>query len=72
MMGNFYGAIYGWGATMAVTMLVSLFTRGKTREELRGITYFTQAGAKHRISPAAWGLAAFVLVACAYLNFLFR
>ena len=72
MTGNFYGAIYGWGATMAVTMLVSLFTRGKTREELRGITYFTQAGAKHRIPPTAWGLAAFVLAACAYLNFLFR
>ena len=72
MTGNFYGAICGWSVTMAVTILVSCFTRAKTREELRGITYFTPVGAKRRISPTTWGLAAFVLAACALLNFLFR
>ena len=72
MTGNFYGAIYGWSATIAVTMIVSCFTRPKSRDELRGITYFTQAGAKYRVSPAAWGLATFVLAACVLLNYLFR
>lgn len=72
MLGDFYGAIYGWGVSAGVTVLMSMFTQPKSREELCGLTYFTQAVAKRRISVASWALAIFVLTACAALNFVFR
>jgi SSS family solute:Na+ symporter len=72
MLANFYGAIYGWSACMATTIIVSRFTKAKTKEELRDITYFTQSGARPRISPLSWGLAIAVLTACTALNFIFR
>ncbi|MDR3413846.1 MAG: sodium/solute symporter [Formivibrio sp.] len=72
MLGNFYGAIYGWLVSAAVTVLVSLFTQPKSKVALQGITYHTQIGAKKRISPSTWTLAILVLIACAALNFIFR
>lgn len=72
MLGNFYGAIFGWTVSAAVTSLVSLFTQPKARNELQGVTYFTQVGARRRISPAVWVLAGSVLSVCAALNFIFR
>jgi hypothetical protein len=55
-----------------VTATVSLFTKAKPVEDLRGITYFTQIGARHRISRASMALAILLLTACAVLNFIFR
>jgi SSS family solute:Na+ symporter len=72
MLANFYGAIYGWSACMATTIIVSQFTKAKPKDELRGITYFTQPGARLHISPLSWSLAIAVLAACAVLNFIFR
>lgn len=72
MLGDFYGAIWGWSVAIVVTAAVSLFTRRKSEKELRGITFLTQAGVRQRIAPATWILAAFVLAACAVLNFIFR
>jgi SSS family solute:Na+ symporter len=72
MTANFYAAIWGWTTCIAVTAIVSLFTPAKTREELKDITYLTQRGARVRISPTSWMLAALVLSACALLNFIFR
>ncbi len=72
MLGNFYGAVYGWVVSAAVTCVVSLFTQPKPIEELSGITYFTQVGVRRRISRTSWVLAISVLAACAALNFIFR
>jgi SSS family solute:Na+ symporter len=72
MLGNFYGAIYGWLVSAAVTVLVSLFTQPKSKVALQGITYHTQIGAKKRIAPSTWTLAILVLIVCAALNFIFR
>jgi SSS family solute:Na+ symporter len=72
MLANFYGAIFGWTACIATTIIVSQFTEARTKEELRDITYFTQSGARRCISPLSWGLAIAVLTACATSNFIFR
>ena len=72
MLGDFYGAIYGWLVSAGVTVILSAFTQAKPKEELSGITYFTQTGARQRISPTAWALAISVLAACVALNVIFR
>jgi len=72
MLANFYGAIYGWTACIAITSLASRFTARKSRHELRGITYFTQEGAPYRIARRSWLLAGFVLIVCLALNLIFR
>ena len=72
MLGNFYGAIYGWLTAASTTALVSCFTRRKSRGELAGITYFTQARSTQHIARVTWLLAIVVLAACAVLNFIFR
>jgi SSS family solute:Na+ symporter len=72
MLANFYGAIYGWGVCMVVTIMVSRFTKPKTKDELRNITHFTRSDTKPHISSRSWALAAAVLAACAVLNFIFR
>ena len=72
MVGNFYGAIFAWAASTGVTAIVSSFTARKSREELAGITYFTQTGPRQRISPAIWLLAIAVLAVCVVLNIIFR
>ncbi len=72
MLGDFYGAIYAWTASAMITAVVSTFTEAKSRDELKGITYFTQVAARKRIPPIVWALAASVLAVCAVLNFIFR
>lgn len=72
MLANFYGAIYGWTACLAVTALVSGFTQRKSWDDLNGITYFTQDHALRHISVKSWVLAGSVLLGCIALNFLFR
>lgn len=72
MLGDFYGAIYGWMATAGVVVLMSPFTQRKSAEDLGGITYFTQGGKRQRISPLTWLLATSVLIACVVLNVIYR
>jgi solute:Na+ symporter, SSS family len=73
---NFYMAIVAWCACFALTVVISLLTR-QTRSdaELEGLTYATTA----RASPSAesWYrrplvLAAFLLLATAVINVVFR
>jgi len=72
MLANFYGAIYGWGACMGTAIVVSAFTKAKTRQELRNVTYFTQERGRQRISAKSWWLASSVLLGCLVLNYVFR
>jgi SSS family solute:Na+ symporter len=72
MLANFYGAILGWCVCIAVTCLVSVFTKAKPRSELTGLTYFTQPLERKRLSGRSWALASFVLVLCGMLNWLCR
>ena len=72
MLGNFYGAVYAWTTSAIVTGAVSCFSKAKSKEELRGITYFMQGGTKQRISAASWALALAVLAVCIAFNFSFR
>jgi SSS family solute:Na+ symporter len=72
LLGDFYGAIYAWVTTVVVVTLVSQFTQPKPAQDLRGVTYRTDRGARTRISPLTWALAAAVLIACIYLNVIFR
>jgi SSS family solute:Na+ symporter len=72
MMGNFYGAVFAWAASTAVTTIVSCFTARKPAEELVGITYFTQTGGRQRIASAVWTLAAAIMAVCVVLNIIFR
>jgi SSS family solute:Na+ symporter len=72
MLANFYGAIYGWTACMAVVCIVSTFTERKSREELERITYFTQDRGVRIISTRSWLFAGSVLLTCVILNFIFR
>ncbi|HVU46045.1 MAG TPA: hypothetical protein VHD85_07965, partial [Terracidiphilus sp.] len=72
MVGNFYGAVFAWAVSTGVTAIVSSFTTPKPREDLEGVTYFTQTGAKQHISRWDWMLALAVMVACVVLNIIFR
>ena len=72
MLANFYGAIYGWLTCFIITCAVSLFTPGKSKAELTGITYFTQDRETASISRPTILLAVIVLLACIALNFKFR
>jgi SSS family solute:Na+ symporter len=72
MLANFYGAILGWCVCLAVTAIVSLFTRPKPRHELEGLTCFTQSGTRLRLSRRSWTLAALVLILCGTLNWICR
>ena len=72
MAGNFYGAVYVWIVSAGVTAIVSYFTVPKPQEQLEGVTYFTQTGAKQHITRPVWILALAVMVACVILNIIFR
>jgi solute:Na+ symporter, SSS family len=72
MSANFYGAIYGWLVCAGVAAAVSAVTRGRTREELRGLTFYTQTGERVRISRTAWALAAGVVAAGVMLDWVYR
>ena len=72
MIANFYGAIYGWSVCMIATMIISLFTRPKPIDELRGITYHTQIAAVKRVPTGSWVFAAILIGLCVLLNCLYR
>lgn len=72
MLANFYGAVYGWTACVATVCILSRFTRRKSPEELKGITYFTQPRGARAISSSSWLLAGSVLAASVILNYVFR
>ncbi len=72
LLGDFYGAIYAWVTAAVVVTVVSRFTKPKPVQELHGVTYCADHGARARISPLTWALAAAVLIACICLNVIFR
>lgn len=72
MLGNFYGATYGWTACFLVTVIVSGFTQRRSIEELHGMTYSTRDRESTRITPQSWLLAGAVLLTCIVLNVMFR
>lgn len=72
MLADFYGAIYGWLACIVVGMAVSTFTRRRSKESLKGVTYFTQEPGARRVPVSSWAFAGSMLLVCAALNFLFR
>jgi solute:Na+ symporter, SSS family len=72
MSANFYGAMYGWAICATVTAAVSAVTRRRTRDELQGLTYFTQTGERVRPSWVAWALAAVVVAAGVALDWVYR
>lgn len=72
MLADFYGAIYGWLACFAIATAVSMFTKRKPKEALKGITYFTQEAGTQRIPASSWALAGSILLVCVALNFYFR
>lgn len=72
MLGNFYGAIYGWTIAAATICLVSIFTEPKPALSLRKVTYFTGTEPHRRISQATWVLVVLIAAACVAVNFIFR
>ena len=72
MLGDFYGAIFGWTAAVIVIGMVSLLTERKSAESLRGITYFTSIGPRRKVSAGTWVLVGLILAACTAMNFIFR
>jgi SSS family solute:Na+ symporter len=72
MLGNFYGAIYGWAVAAAVLSVTSLFTAPKEPQNLDEITYFTGTKPRRRITTVTWVLVVAILIACAATNFIYR
>jgi SSS family solute:Na+ symporter len=75
MAQNFWGAIIAWTTCFVVTIVVSLFTRPRPREELKGLVYsmtprITEPGVPWHRRPAALGVI--VLVVAVLLNLYFR
>ena len=74
MAQNFWVAIVAWTACFVVTILVSLMTKPRQEEELKGLVYGLTEMPTHENDP--WykrpgPLAVIVLAACLVLNFLF-
>ncbi len=75
MAQNFWGAIVAWSTCFVVTIVVSLFTRPRPREELKGLVYsmtprITEPGVVWYRRPATLG--AIVLAVAVLLNIYFR
>lgn len=74
MAQNFWTAIYAWTACFVVTIIISLLTRPRSDEELRGLVYsLTERPQEGHLPvwqrPLTWGIA--VLVLTAILNVIF-
>jgi len=74
MAQNFWTAIFAWTACFVVTIVISLATKPRDQEELKGLVYSltprpAQENMKWYLKPG-W-LAVFVLVATVVLNFIF-
>jgi len=75
MAKNFWGAIVAWTMCFVVTIVVSLFTRPRPAEQLKGLVYsltprITERGLAWYRRPAALGIV--VLVVAVLLNLYFR
>jgi len=75
MAQNFWGAIVAWTTCFVVTIVVSLFTRPRPLEDLKGLVYsmtprITEPGVPWYRRPAALGVV--VLVVAVLLNLYFR
>jgi SSS family solute:Na+ symporter len=75
MAQNFWGAIVAWTTCFVVTILVSLVTRPRPLEDLKGLVYsmtprITEPGVPWYRRPAALGVV--VLVVAVLLNLYFR
>jgi SSS family solute:Na+ symporter len=75
MAQNFWGAIVAWTACFVVTIVVSLFTRPRKADELKGLVYsltprVTEPGLAWYRRPAALGVV--VLAVAVLLNLYFR
>jgi solute:Na+ symporter, SSS family len=75
MAQNFWTAIYAWVICFCVTIVVSLFTRPRPDEELRGLVYAltdkdTSSGAHWYSRPVPLGIG--VLILTLILNIIFR
>jgi SSS family solute:Na+ symporter len=74
MAQNFWGAIWAWTSCFLITIAISLATRPRPQEELRGLVYGLTAMPEHGHEP--WHrrpavLAVFVLVITIGLNLIF-
>jgi SSS family solute:Na+ symporter len=74
MAQNFWGAIWAFGVCFGVTIIVSLLTRSRPAEELKGLVYsltpkIKEYGVPWYKQPAALGIV--VLVAAVILNIIF-
>ena len=66
---NFHAAIYAWLTAMAVTLLISAFTRKKSKLELEGVVFAWNSGKEGRFGGLnVWGLAALLGAACVWIN----
>lgn len=65
---DFYGAIYGFLVTIAVTAGFSLATKPKSASELEGVTFQWRDAPWRSISPVSLILAGFLLSLCLVLN----
>ena len=72
LLASFYGAVYGFGISLATIALLSMFTRRKSLEDLAGVTYFTCEKDSNVITPGIWILAGCIVAACIALNLIFR
>lgn len=68
MSADFYGAIYGFLATIAVTTGFSLVTETKSAAELEGVTFRWRDAPWRSVSPVSLVLAGFLLSLCLVLN----
>ena len=73
MSANFYGAIYAWSVTMVAISVISVFTRGKDRQQLEGLVCEIRSirGAT-RATRSVLALALLLGLACVALNIWFR
>jgi SSS family solute:Na+ symporter len=72
MSANFYGAILAWTSCLIVTVLVSVFTPAKSREELTNLTCWAGTHQVIRITRTTLFLALVALTICLILSIFFR
>lgn len=72
LLGDFYGAIYGWSTTIGVTCLVSALTERKPTRSVRNVTFSSDHETQLRISSGTWALVVVLVLACVAMNVIFR
>jgi SSS family solute:Na+ symporter len=75
MAQNFYTAIYAWTVCFLTTIVISLFTKPRPEEELKGLVYALtekahEKGGRWFLRPVPVGIA--VLILTLILNLIFR